>query len=185
MEEQALVLNWEISPFAGSGNAGKLQVGTTGAGEKCHWEEEGEELEPFRGRRHPVTLLRFLLTSHHVGSLGEFQMFVLGECSHSEWKDEAAWGGKLAKLSVWDTLARGGCTRLSWLRYSWPSTASRPERNLRMNVCPAPQKEEGWKVSKSWKSQLALKSLLLVLSYSLLTLGSSPLYFESMTWDPY
>lgn len=50
--------------------------------------------------RQPVTLLRFLLMSHHIGSLGEFQMFILGECSHSEWKDEAASGGKLAELSV-------------------------------------------------------------------------------------
>lgn len=105
MEEQALVLHWKISPFAGSGNAGKLQVGTTRAGEKCHREGEEEDLESFREPRHPVTLLRFLLMSHHVGSLGEFQRLVLGECSHSEWKDGAASGGKLAELSVYDSLA--------------------------------------------------------------------------------
>lgn len=127
-------------------------MGTTGTGEKCHGGGGDEELESFRERRHPVTLLRLLLMSHHIGSLGVFQMFVLGVCSHSEWKDEAASGGKLAELSVCNALAPGGCT-LSWLRYSWPSTASRPERNLRMNVCTAPRKEEGWKVSEAWKSQ--------------------------------
>lgn len=66
---------------------------------------EEEELESFKEHCHPDALLRFLRMSHHVGSLGEFQMLVLGECSHSEWKDGAASGGKLAELSVCDSLA--------------------------------------------------------------------------------
>lgn len=67
--------NCEISPCAGNGNASKLQVGTIGAGEKCHWEgeeEEEEELVSSREHIHPVILLRFLLLSYAVGSSGGF-----------------------------------------------------------------------------------------------------------------
>lgn len=69
-----------------------------GGGRRRSWNRSKEHC-------HPDTLLRFLRMSHHVGSLGEFQMLVLGECSHSEWKDGAASGGKLAELSVCDSLA--------------------------------------------------------------------------------
>lgn len=66
--------NCEISPCAGNGNASKLQVGTIGAGEKCHWEGEEveEELVSSREHIHPVILLRFLLLSYAVGSSGGF-----------------------------------------------------------------------------------------------------------------
>lgn len=59
-------------------------------------------------------------------------------------------------------------------------TASRPERNLRMSVCTATEKEEEWKVSQARKSEETPKRGERViqgtgLPYSLLALGSLPL----------